>query len=59
MKKLKISIELEFAPAIGFMIGVDGGSGLVILLPFLSLIIKRVKPFNSLKPVSDRHKTFK
>jgi hypothetical protein len=51
MKKLKISIELEFAPAIGFMIGVDGGSGLVILLPFLSLIIKRVKPFNSIKPV--------
>ena len=51
MKKLKISIELEFAPAIGFMIGVDGDNGLVILLPLLSVIIKRVKRVNSIKPV--------
>lgn len=52
MKKLKISTELEFAPAIGFMIGVDGCGGLVILLPFLSVSI-------TIKPISDRHKTIK
>ena len=51
MKKLKISIELEFAPAIGFMIGLDGTNGLIILLPLLSVIIKRVKRVNSIKPV--------
>jgi len=56
MKTLKINTEIEFIPAIGFVIGRDDNAGLIIMLPFVCITIKRVKPMKkTLQPLQSRH----
>ena len=56
MKTLKITTEIEFIPAIGFVIGRDDSAGLIIMLPFVMMTIKRVKPIKkTLQPLQSRH----
>lgn len=40
---MKFQIEFEFIPAAGVLIGYDKDRGLIIMLPFFSLTIKRIK----------------
>lgn len=40
---MKISLEFEVIPAIGLLLGYDKVGGIIIMLPFLSLTIKRIK----------------
>ena len=46
MKNLKIETEFQAIPAIGFVIGYDDFGGLVIMIPFVSVTIKRELQYN-------------
>ncbi len=62
MKNLKIQTEFQAIPAIGFVIGFDDDGGLIIMLPFVCITIKRIKKkryLSDIKPVSSRHKDYK
>ena len=43
----KYSITIDKIPAFGFLIGTSDEDGLVIMLPFRSIIIKKVKRRNN------------
>jgi hypothetical protein len=45
----KYTIKIEKIPAFGFLIGTSEEDGLVLMFPFRSIIIKKVKPIH--KPV--------
>lgn len=51
---MKVSLEFEKIPAMGVLFGYQKGTGVIIMLPFISLTIKRIKKkapqINTLKP---------
>ena len=56
MKSLKIKIEIELIPAITLGIGIDDSKGLIILLPFICVTIKRIKPMKKdIQPLRSKH----
>ena len=55
MKSLKIKVEIQAIPAIGFVIGYDDFGGLVIMIPFVSVTIKRDKK-KRIEPVLSKNK---
>ena len=40
---MKISLEFEIIPAVGVLFGYNKDAGVIIMLPFISLTIKRIK----------------
>lgn len=40
---MKISLEFELVPAIGVVAGYQQGTGIILMLPFISLTIKKIK----------------
>ena len=42
----KYSITIDKIPAFGFLIGTSDEDGLILMFPFRSIIIKKVKPIN-------------
>jgi hypothetical protein len=46
---MKFQIEFEFIPAVGVLIGYNKEGGLIIMLPFFSSSIKRIKRKKSWK----------
>lgn len=51
---MKVSLEFEKIPAVGVLFGYDKIAGFIIMLPFFSITIKRIKKkvpqINNLKP---------
>jgi hypothetical protein len=40
---MKISLEVELIPAIGVVAGYQQGTGIILMIPFVSLTIKKLK----------------
>ena len=55
MKSLKFKVEIQAIPAIGFVIGYDDFGGLVIMIPFVSVTIKRDKK-KHIEPVLSKNR---
>lgn len=55
---MKVSLEFEKIPAVGVLFGYQKGTGFIIMLPFFSLTIKRIKKkapqINNLKPCKNQ-----
>jgi len=39
---MKVSLEFELIPAVGVLLGYQKGTGIIIMLPFISLTVKRI-----------------